>query len=88
MNDWPAGGRDECECCRSDPSIINATRSALPVWFKTVENDVRENGVTINIMLPERIATHGIMHSHTEETARSGATVEETVKRMGTIGFC
>jgi len=58
-------------------AISNALRLALVGWSKTLSREVAPDGVTVNIVLPGRIATDRIRFLDEQKAAREGRTVEE-----------
>ncbi len=57
--------------------ISNALRMSLVGWSKTLAAEVGRDGVTVNTVLPGRIATKRIMFLDESKAAREGTTVEE-----------
>jgi 3-oxoacyl-[acyl-carrier protein] reductase len=64
-------------------AISNALRLALVGWSKTLSREVASDGVTVNIVLPGRIATRRIEQLDMDRANREGRTVED-VMRMST----
>jgi 3-oxoacyl-[acyl-carrier protein] reductase len=60
--------------------ISNTLRSALVGWSKTLASEVAADGITVNVMIPGRIATGRIRQLDEARAAREGKTVEEVVK--------
>jgi 3-oxoacyl-[acyl-carrier protein] reductase len=60
--------------------ISNTLRSALVGWSKTLAREVAADGITVNMVLPGRIATGRIRQLDEARAAREGKTVEEIVK--------
>lgn len=60
--------------------ISNTLRSALVGWSKTLAREVAPDGITVNVVLPGRIATGRIRQLDEARAARESKTVEEIVK--------
>jgi 3-oxoacyl-[acyl-carrier protein] reductase len=60
--------------------ISNTLRSALVGWSKTLASEVADDGITVNIVIPGRIATGRIQRLDEVRAAREGKTVEEIVR--------
>jgi 3-oxoacyl-[acyl-carrier protein] reductase len=60
--------------------ISNTLRSALVGWSKTLASEVAADGITVNILIPGRIATGRIRQLDEARAAREGKTVEEIIK--------
>ena len=60
--------------------ISNALRSALVGWSKTLAGEVGADGITVNIVIPGRIATGRIRQLDEARAAREGKTVDEIMK--------
>lgn len=60
--------------------ISNALRSALAGWSKTLAREVAPDGVTVNLVLPGRIATRRIQQLDDARAEREGKSVQEIVK--------
>jgi 3-oxoacyl-[acyl-carrier protein] reductase len=60
--------------------ISNALRSTLVGWSKTLAGEVAADGITVNIVVPGRIATGRIRQLDEARAAREGKTVEEIIK--------
>ena len=60
--------------------ISNTLRSALVGWSKTLASEVAADGVTVNIVIPGRIATGRIRQLDEARAAREGKSVEDIVK--------
>ena len=58
-------------------ALSNALRSALLGWSKTLAAEVAADGVTVNMVLPGRIATSRVEALDKANAARSGRSVEE-----------
>jgi len=61
------------------PSLVysNAGRSALAAWMKTTASAIASDGVTVNGVLPGRLATDRTDALNRERAEREGRTVEE-----------
>jgi 3-oxoacyl-[acyl-carrier protein] reductase len=57
--------------------ISNALRMALVGWSKTLSREVGGDGVTVNVVVPGRIATRRIEELDVKRAEREGKTVEE-----------
>lgn len=55
--------------------ISNALRASLVAWSKTLAREVGADGITSNIVLPGRIATHRIKFLDEKKAEREGRTV-------------
>jgi 3-oxoacyl-[acyl-carrier protein] reductase len=60
--------------------ISNTLRSALVGWSKTLASEVAADRITVNIVIPGRIATGRIRQLDEARAAREGKSVEEIVK--------
>lgn len=58
-------------------SLSNIGRAALGGYLKTLSNEVARDGVTVNMLLPGRIATARTLQMNTYRAARAGVSVEE-----------
>ena len=67
--------------------LSNSHRSALLAAFKTLARDVAGDGVTVNSVLPGRIATDRIvqMAGGSRETAEAAAREQVPAGRLGTV---
>ena len=66
--------------------LSNVHRSGLLAAFKTLARDVAGNGVTINSVLPGRIATDRILElSGSREAAEAAAREQVPAGRLGTV---
>ena len=61
------------------PDLVysNAGRSALAAWLKTTAREVARDGVTVNGVMPGRIATPRIHELDTGRAEREGTSEEE-----------
>lgn len=60
--------------------ISNALRLSLVGWSKTLAKEVGNDGITVNIVLPGRIATGRITFLDEAKAKREGRSVEEVSK--------
>jgi 3-oxoacyl-[acyl-carrier protein] reductase len=58
-------------------AISNSLRLALVGWSKTLASEVGMDGVTVNVVVPGRIATGRITELDQKKAAREGRTVEQ-----------
>ncbi|RYB06021.1 SDR family oxidoreductase [Lichenibacterium ramalinae] len=58
-------------------ALSNALRSALLGWSKTLAGEVAGDGVTVNLVLPGRIATSRVEALDKANAQRSGRSLEE-----------
>jgi 3-oxoacyl-[acyl-carrier protein] reductase len=58
-------------------ALSNALRSSIVGWSKTLSTEVAKDGVTVNMILPGRIATDRIKELDTANAQRSGKSMEE-----------
>ncbi len=66
--------------------ISNSLRLSLIGWSKTLAREVARNGVTVNTVVPGRIATKRIRFLEEERAKREGRKVEEVeAESTGTI---
>jgi 3-oxoacyl-[acyl-carrier protein] reductase len=59
--------------------ISNTLRSALVGWSKTLATETARDGITVNLVLPGRIATARIQQLDEARAKREGRTVEDIV---------
>jgi 3-oxoacyl-[acyl-carrier protein] reductase len=57
--------------------ISNALRLSLVGWSKTLAREVARDGITVNVVLPGRIATDRIKFLDEQKAKREGRSVEE-----------
>jgi 3-oxoacyl-[acyl-carrier protein] reductase len=57
--------------------LSNALRSALVGWSKTLAREVAADGVTVNVVVPGRIATGRIHFLDAQKAKREGKTIEQ-----------
>jgi len=60
-------------------AMSNTLRGALHGWSKTLAREVAKDGVTVNIILPGRIATDRIGFLDSKKAEREGRSVDEVV---------
>ena len=58
-------------------ALSNALRSALLGWSKTLAGEIAADGVTVNLVLPGRIATSRVAVLDRANAARTGRSMEE-----------
>jgi 3-oxoacyl-[acyl-carrier protein] reductase len=65
------------------PNLVlsNALRSTLLGWSKTLAREVARDGVTVNVVIPGRIATDRVRRLDAANAARDGLAVEEVSRR-------
>ncbi len=61
-------------------AISNALRLALVGWSKTLAREVAADGITVNVVIPGRIATGRVRELDEARAKRDGSTVEEAVQ--------
>jgi len=66
--------------------VSNALRMSLVGWSKTLSREVGADGVTVNVVLPGRIATQRIRQLDEARAEREGRTVAE-IARMSAGGI-
>ncbi|THK37412.1 SDR family oxidoreductase [Ensifer sp. MPMI2T] len=59
----------------------NALRSALAGWMKTLAGEVAADGVTVNMLLPGRLATDRMLSFDRMDAESEGVTVETVAAR-------
>lgn len=62
-------------------ALSNIGRAALGGYLKTLASEVARDGVTVNLLLPGRIATARTVQMNTYRAAREGMSVEEFAER-------
>ena len=60
--------------------ISNALRSALIGWSKTLAGEVAADGITVNVVVPGRIATNRVRELDNARAAQQGKSVEEIIQ--------
>jgi 3-oxoacyl-[acyl-carrier protein] reductase len=63
--------------------ISNTLRSALVGWSKTLAGEVAADGITVNVVVPGRIATNRVRELDNERAAQQGKSVEQIVQNSG-----
>jgi 3-oxoacyl-[acyl-carrier protein] reductase len=58
-------------------ALSNALRSALVGWSKTLSREVAREGITVNVVVPGRIATRRITFLNEQKAGREGRSVED-----------
>jgi len=67
-------------------AISNTLRMSLLGWSKTLSSEVAADGITVNVILPGRIATERVAQIDAITASKTGCTVEEiTEKSLLTI---
>ncbi len=61
-------------------ALSNALRSALLGWSKTLASEVARDGVTVNLILPGRIATSRVEALDKATSERTGKSLDEVAK--------
>jgi 3-oxoacyl-[acyl-carrier protein] reductase len=61
--------------------VSNTLRSALVGWSKTLAGEVGRFGITVNMLLPGRIATRRVAQIDAAQAAASGRTEAEVARR-------
>lgn len=64
--------------------ISNTLRSALVGWSKTLASEVAGDGITVNIVIPGRIATNRTRQLDEARAKREGKTLDEVVRMSST----
>lgn len=59
--------------------LSNALRASLAGWSKTLAREVARDGITVNILVPGRIATNRLQLLDEARAKREGRTVEEVM---------
>jgi 3-oxoacyl-[acyl-carrier protein] reductase len=59
--------------------LSNALRSTLVGWSKTLAREVADQGITVNMVVPGRIATDRIRELDTSRGAREGKSIDQVV---------
>jgi 3-oxoacyl-[acyl-carrier protein] reductase len=62
-------------------AISNSLRAAVVGWSKTLSSEVAADGVTVNILVPGRIATERVQKTDEAVSQKQGISVEEVRKR-------
>jgi 3-oxoacyl-[acyl-carrier protein] reductase len=61
-------------------AISNTLRAALLAWSKTLATEVARDGITVNIIMPGRVATDRLRQLDEARAKREGISYEEVVK--------
>lgn len=61
-------------------AISNTLRAALLAWSKTLATEVASDGITVNIIMPGRVATDRLRQLDEARAKREGISYEEVVK--------
>jgi 3-oxoacyl-[acyl-carrier protein] reductase len=62
--------------------LSSSLRLSLVGWSKALSNEVAADGVTVNCLIPGRIATERVAHGDVARAERAGITPEEMRARM------
>ena len=62
-----------------DLGLSNALRSTLVGWSKTLAREVAADGITVNVVVPGRIATRRIRHLDETRAAREGKPLHTVI---------
>ena len=63
-------------------AISNTLRAALLAWSKTLATEVARDGITVNVIMPGRIATDRLRQLDEAKAKRDGANYDDVVKQM------
>ena len=61
-------------------AISNTLRSALLAWSKTLAAEVAAEGITVNVIMPGRVATDRLRQLDEARAKREGSSYEDVVK--------
>jgi 3-oxoacyl-[acyl-carrier protein] reductase len=61
-------------------AISNTLRAALSAWSKTLSAEVAAEGITVNIIMPGRVATDRLRQLDEARAKRESTTLDEVVK--------
>jgi 3-oxoacyl-[acyl-carrier protein] reductase len=61
-------------------AISNTLRAALLAWSKTLSAEVAAEGITVNIIMPGRVATDRLRQLDEARAKRESTTLDEVVK--------
>jgi 3-oxoacyl-[acyl-carrier protein] reductase len=64
-----------------DLALSNVLRASLVTWSKTLARELGRDGITVNVVVPGRIATDRVHHLDEAVAAQSGRTVDEVAAR-------
>jgi 3-oxoacyl-[acyl-carrier protein] reductase len=59
--------------------ISNTLRSSLLGWSKSLSREVAAQGITVNVVVPGRIATKRVRFLDEQKAARDGASIDDVV---------
>lgn len=62
--------------------LSSSLRMSLVGWSKALSNEVAKEGITVNCLIPGRIATDRVTHGDVARAERAGITPEEMRTRM------
>lgn len=62
--------------------LSSSLRMSLVGWSKALSNEVAKDGITVNCLIPGRIATDRVTHGDVARAERAGITPEEMRARM------
>lgn len=62
-------------------ALSNGIRSAVASWSKTLSGEVAGHGITVNMLLPGRIATDRVRELDEGAATRAGATLDQVEER-------
>lgn len=62
--------------------LSSSLRMSLVGWSKALSNEVAKEGITVNCLIPGRIATDRVTHGDVARAERAGITPEEMRARM------
>lgn len=63
-------------------AMSNSLRSSIVGWSKTLANEVGASGITVNMVLPGRIATERLKFLDEARAKRENTTVEDVERRL------
>ena len=63
-------------------AISNTIRASIMGWSKTLASEVAKHGITVNIVLPGRVATERLGQLDQFRAQKEGKTVDEIATRM------
>ncbi|MBE3002104.1 SDR family oxidoreductase [Nocardiopsis sp. HNM0947] len=61
--------------------LSNTLRASLHAWSKTLSNEVAADGLTVNVIVPGRIATPRVESLDRAQAERQGVAVEEAAEK-------
>jgi 3-oxoacyl-[acyl-carrier protein] reductase len=62
--------------------LSSSLRLSLVGWSKALSNEVAAHGVTVNCLIPGRIATDRVTHGDVARAKRAGVSAAEMTARM------